>query len=143
MYQQHWFELRSIGMPGFLKSRLRLLFHFQSAFSDTLGPNTTSYSRVIPEMEYLSYHLGFDNKNSLPTLDIQLKPKYKNFYFLLKNILHSDRGHGFANHCNNGHCRRENVRLKKCSRCKKVRYCSRKCQKTDWKSKHRTICIAT
>ena len=32
------------------------------------------------------------------------------------------------------------LKLKLCSRCKKVRYCSRKCQKISWKYKHREQC---
>ncbi|MCP3659096.1 MAG: zinc finger MYND domain-containing protein [Bacteroidetes bacterium] len=30
--------------------------------------------------------------------------------------------------------------IKKCKRCREVYYCSKKCQKIDWKSKHRNDC---
>ena len=35
----------------------------------------------------------------------------------------------------------DDVNLKKCSRCKTVKYCSRACQKDDWKE-HRAVCNA-
>lgn len=44
-------------------------------------------------------------------------------------------------HCNQ--CKRTkrlNVDLRVCSRCQKVRYCSKHCQKVSWKSEHRFIC---
>ena len=38
-----------------------------------------------------------------------------------------------------GFCKTGGREFKKCSVCKKVRYCSRECQKDDWK-KHKPIC---
>merc|ERR1712228_24326 len=35
---------------------------------------------------------------------------------------------------------KKSVKLRICSKCKSVRYCSRKCQKISWKSKHRHDC---
>ena len=40
--------------------------------------------------------------------------------------------------CNN--CGVSNILLKNCSNCKKVCYCSKRCQKTDWKSRHKDAC---
>eukprot|EP01084_Bolivina_argentea_P258616 436083_1 len=37
-------------------------------------------------------------------------------------------------------CGKKNMKLLKCSYCKKVRYCSRKCQKKAWRFRHRKIC---
>jgi len=34
----------------------------------------------------------------------------------------------------------ENCCLRLCSQCKQVRYCSRDCQKADWKTVHRSMC---
>ena len=36
-------------------------------------------------------------------------------------------------------CKKQKESMKKCSRCKLNRYCSRECQKNDWKE-HKTIC---
>jgi hypothetical protein len=33
--------------------------------------------------------------------------------------------------------------FKACSRCKTVAYCSRDCQKKDWKAQHKSFCLAT
>jgi hypothetical protein len=38
-----------------------------------------------------------------------------------------------------GHCGKQKHDLKKCSRCMKVAYCDRDCQKADY-SKHKTTC---
>ena len=38
-------------------------------------------------------------------------------------------------------CLKENVKLQKCGRCKSVFYCSKDCQKKDWKS-HKAVCAA-
>ena len=38
-------------------------------------------------------------------------------------------------------CLKEEVQLKACSRCKVSRYCSRRCQKIDWKEIHRIACL--
>lgn len=40
------------------------------------------------------------------------------------------------------HCFKDDVKLLRCSRCKEAFYCSRKCQKKNWKRAHRYICIA-
>merc|ERR1719473_645505 len=34
----------------------------------------------------------------------------------------------------------ENREFKKCARCRKVLYCSKKCQKKHWKQKHKSVC---
>ena len=131
MYTKSWFELRLISKQQFLKQRLEFVF-------DDLKRHSIDYRHMVPAIAKISYHLGFDNKATFAALDIQSKPKYRKFYDLLKNIIHD--GCGITNHC--GNCQRENVRLKKCSRCKKVSYCSRKCQKTHWNTKHREHCVA-
>jgi hypothetical protein len=49
----------------------------------------------------------------------------------------------FLNPC--GHCRKVEGRkgeFKRCSQCKQVAYCSRDCQKADWKS-HKAACAAS
>lgn len=33
------------------------------------------------------------------------------------------------------------IKLKVCSKCKKVYYCDRECQKYDWQTKHKYECI--
>jgi len=40
------------------------------------------------------------------------------------------------------HCQKEDVRdnIRKCSRCKVARYCSKECQKADWASSHKDQC---
>ena len=38
------------------------------------------------------------------------------------------------------YCGKNNDQLKKCKRCRKIVYCSKECQKTDWKSRHRFAC---
>ena len=40
--------------------------------------------------------------------------------------------------CNN--CGVSNILLQNCSICKKVCYCSKRCQKTDWKSRYKDAC---
>lgn len=37
-------------------------------------------------------------------------------------------------------CRDENKKTRKCTGCKNVSYCSRKCQEIDWMNNHRKIC---
>lgn len=34
----------------------------------------------------------------------------------------------------------ETVKLKKCSQCQRVAYCSKECQVQDWKAGHKTVC---
>jgi hypothetical protein len=43
--------------------------------------------------------------------------------------------------CNNRET--EPKEFKNCSRCKLVAYCSRDCQKKDWKAQHKSTCVAT
>ena len=38
-------------------------------------------------------------------------------------------------------CNKDRVELKKCSRCKIAKYCSKQCQKTDWKDIHKLACL--
>lgn len=38
------------------------------------------------------------------------------------------------------HCGRFASEIKKCKRCRNVKYCSRRCQKKSWKKEHRQIC---
>ena len=42
--------------------------------------------------------------------------------------------------CKKIKCVKNDVKMKICKGCKMIYYCSRKCQKRDWNSKHRTIC---
>lgn len=39
--------------------------------------------------------------------------------------------------CN--YCQKQQVQMKKCSNCNQIKYCSKECQKSDWKQ-HKTIC---
>ena len=42
--------------------------------------------------------------------------------------------------CNNQQCMRKDRILLKCKRCLKAFYCNRKCQKIDWKQRHKKEC---
>jgi len=42
------------------------------------------------------------------------------------------------NACNS--CQKESKTLLRCSKCKTAKYCSEKCQKYDWKRRHKAIC---
>jgi hypothetical protein len=39
-----------------------------------------------------------------------------------------------------GHCGKSDGNLVRCGNCKKVFYCSKDCQRTDWTSNHRSVC---
>lgn len=40
-----------------------------------------------------------------------------------------------------GSCGLPKPDMKKCSRCKKVVYCSKECQLKDWKAGHKHVCV--
>ena len=42
--------------------------------------------------------------------------------------------------CNWYQCQKKNCKLKKCKRCVSVFYCSKLCQKKDWKTQHKFCC---
>ncbi len=41
--------------------------------------------------------------------------------------------------CANDDCKKEATKI--CSKCRKVKYCCGRCQKKDWKDRHKIICI--
>ena len=50
-----------------------------------------------------------------------------------------------TNTCDNSECTlklQDESTLKKCSRCKKAKYCSVNCQTSDWKKRHKKECVA-
>ena len=86
------------------------------------------------------------------------KRKYKNDVKRLTQLLknqpgakHSSQTHRpiggrFKRYCSNRKCKRQEKELcqfKRCARCHREAYCSRKCQKEDWKSGHKNICKQT
>ncbi|GAQ79709.1 hypothetical protein KFL_000360260 [Klebsormidium nitens] len=55
-------------------------------------------------------------------------------------VLVLDESFFMLKHC--WQCRKEGTALMKCAKCEKARYCSKACQKADWKSGHRDECEA-
>ena len=43
--------------------------------------------------------------------------------------------------CNWTKCRKKDTVLKKCKKCESVMYCSKICQKKDWKQRHKRLCL--
>ena len=39
------------------------------------------------------------------------------------------------------HCGKNGVKIRQCSRCRTVNYCSKQCQKAAWKSGHKEACV--
>ena len=50
----------------------------------------------------------------------------------------SDYGFSLPDSCN--YCNNQNVLLRKCAKCSKTQYCSKPCQTSDWKLRHRLFC---
>lgn len=63
-----------------------------------------------------------------------------------KIINGESQGHAYVvayarlDRCSNSGCKTRGFNFKQCSRCKKVKYCSKKCQTMDWKS-HKSNCV--
>ena len=71
------------------------------------------------------------NESMIPIRHLFTKQDY---ILKMKNILH-------IRECYNKKCMVKHVRLKKCKRCLSAFYCSRKCQKFDWNTNHRNVCV--
>tara|TARA_Y100000590_G_C15712753_1_gene1010850 strand:- start:426 stop:1256 length:831 start_codon:yes stop_codon:yes gene_type:complete len=80
--------------------------------------------RLCSEME-IKFQIQIDNRLSI------INKKYKHKIYS-KSVLKMNK-----NYCNN--CYTNHILLSKCSKCKKVYYCSVYCQKLDWKE-HKKIC---
>jgi hypothetical protein len=77
-------------------------------------------------------HNGGDFKTNLPSSQIVKEQKCHNP--LCQEVQMKTK------HCATGKVvERSQLRLLECGRCQKVRYCSRTCQKTDWK-RHKKVC---
>eukprot|EP01084_Bolivina_argentea_P161775 281581_1 len=73
--------------------------------------------------------------------DVDEENVYNDLWILDMNKIKSKQTNYVLKLC--GICRKtENeVRLYVCSKCRNQRYCSKLCQKTDWKLKHKNICV--
>ena len=64
-----------------------------------------------------------------------------NNVFVRNDIVHQkflDYGFGLPDSCN--YCNKQDILLKKCAKCTKTQYCSKNCQTSDWKLRHKTFC---
>ena len=85
----------------------------------------------------LVHNLGFTKRKKSKGKSIETFSKYKNLYYVLKNIVKNYPNQKLHVCCV---CDTAKKQLKRCSNCKMAYYCSRKCQKRDW-SNHHTKCI--
>ena len=123
-----------------------------------------SILRVFKSKSLQIRHAASANKLILPKIDKRWSGDYtygyciaylkKNDCMIIVNAMFNDlrlyqdeslftmrfRGKNKCNACKRR--RGKDVKLKQCSQCKDVAYCSRKCQKYDWKHKHRFYCSA-
>ena len=63
-------------------------------------------------------------------------------HLILNNIL-TLRNIVSVKECNWKNCKKKNIKLMKCKRCKSVYYCSKICQKKDWilsNKSHKSVC---
>ena len=75
---------------------------------------------IFHELDNIAKHLGF-GKYGLPIRD-----EYHKVLYMCKNISNQKQ-------CCNRYCRSLNMPLKRCKKCKIKYYCSKRCQKMDWK----------
>ena len=100
---------------------------------------------VFMDGEEVAYLLNFKNKKILNKLSDN-KEKISFFIKKEKKEITLINFSGFVklikmiHICHYKKCNKLHVRYK-CSRCKKVHYCSRRCQKKDWKYRHRYNCF--
>ena len=128
----HHLEVVSLEKHLFL--RFKLVFDqcavrgrkFRTLYNSTVG--SKGKAALDSVMSKLGFNVsGHTSRNRDSICDQHL-------YYFLKNL----REKVFCNHvC----CRKRGQKLKACRKCKSAWYCSKKCQKRDWKMRHRDSCL--
>ena len=151
LYSKQNFRLDLISKPRLLKFRFRVVFKHLSIFSRKYKHDI---NKQMQEWEDINLDYVFDLTESITTLSYRLglinniepqyfenakKKNYKNFYYLLKNIIKSAKSKkGKVKSCKECQC--ECKQLKRCKGCHRVWYCSKLCQKRHW-IQHRSVCL--
>lgn len=97
-------------------------------------------STVVPSLAMLGTTVvaeyGCDNDKDIKSIDCPILEMLDNnptYVQLLNNI-------ASLKQCCWYKCRKKSKKLRKCKACRKLLYCSRLCQKRDWKHSHRQLC---
>ena len=112
-------------LPQNLNSNTKLIDFFKKDVRNIDG----KFFCEIYDGVFLHYRAGGNWRNE----GLELHKKLSN---ALKNCLCNDETNAYKNSCRG--CS-SNSGLLLCGSCKKVYYCSEKCQKADWKT-HRVVC---
>ncbi len=115
----------SLSLPSDMMNTKEKLKIYKKESRENFSRNTESLSLFMTEHveKYVEQMEG----------DMHRKKECKSWIMVILNLF-------TLRECNDEKCKRKDVLLKMCGRCKAVFYCSRKHQKRDWK-RHEILCF--